>query len=129
MPAANQPAGADNPAIPSKGGRIILTAAQPERYVVILFTGRNGKDLNRFYRYVYLYVRYACILYIVLFLVGVSVFLLELFEPSELFMNIFFISGMSCIPAFMILPGLIYDDYKGAFHGFTFSQLSIGFQK
>ena len=58
-----------------------------------------------------------------LFLVGVSVFLLELFEPSELLMNIFFISGMSCIPAFMILPGLIYDDYKGAFHGFTISQL------
>ena len=54
---------------------------------------------------------------------AVAVFVLELIEPSDLFMNIFFTFFILCIPAFMILPGLIYDDYKGAFHGFTVSQL------
>ena len=79
--------------------------------------------MSKFYRYVYLYVRYACIFYFGLFLTAVAVFILELIEPSDLFMNIFFIFFIFCIPAFMILPGLIYDDYKGAFHGFTVSQL------
>ena len=38
-------------------------------------------------------------------------------------MDLYFICFMTCIPAFMILPGVFYDDYKGAFHGFTISQL------
>ena len=62
-------------------------------------------------------------LYVVLFLVSICVFLLELFEPPELFMNFYFTAFIICIPAFLILPGIIYDDYKAAFHGFTLSQL------
>ena len=70
-----------------------------------------------------MYVRYTCIFYFGLLFFGSCIFVLEVFKPSNLIMNFYFICCMACIPAFMILPGLIYDDYKGAFHGFTISQL------
>ena len=48
---------------------------------------------------------------------------LKIYEPSELAWNIFFIIFIICFPAFVIVPGLFDENFKGAFHGATYDQL------
>lgn len=52
-----------------------------------------------------------------------STLVFELFEIQEITMNVIFGMGILSIPAFMMLPGIIYSDFKASYHGLNPSQL------
>lgn len=51
----------------------------------------------------------------------------ELFEIQEITMNIIFGVIILSTPAFMMLPGIIYSDFKASYHGLNQSQLYHSF--
>lgn len=74
--------------------------------------------MNRRDRYIYLYMRYAFIAYaFLLFLI--IIFLLTGVIISLVYNQIIFGVLLLIVPAFFILPGIIYDNYKPTYLGLT----------
>lgn len=48
---------------------------------------------------------------------------LKLIHPTDIITKIILVLFALCFPAFMMLPGIIYKDFKASYHGFTMSQL------
>ncbi|CAB1064464.1 hypothetical protein D1BOALGB6SA_9260 [Olavius sp. associated proteobacterium Delta 1] len=70
----------------------------------------------------YYYIRYSLVLYLLVLPFGIAYFLFEVEFPVY-FEKIYFPIIICCFPAFLILPGIIYEgEYKGFFHGITADQ-------
>ena len=77
-------------------------------------------EYKKWHKYIYYYIRYSLMTFIILFSVAIPYnFIITSSQPE--YIEYLFIGILIIVfPAFMILPGIIYEgEFKTAWHGFT----------
>ena len=79
--------------------------------------------MNKSHKYIYLYVRYACMLHVILLIFLFLKYAFGILTYSIFDMPGFIILPITIFPALMILPGIIFEDYEYGFLGFSSSKI------
>ena len=91
--------------------------------------------VNKSHKYIYLYIKFAFISHMILLPLLIIGLVTGLIPQSIIYKFVFFGLMIINAPAFFMLPGIIYDDYKPTYLGLTpenikydlFLGLTLGF--
>ncbi|SHI15564.1 hypothetical protein SAMN02745124_04451 [Desulfofustis glycolicus DSM 9705] len=85
---------------------------------------KENDEMKKVYKYLYFYIRICCLIYPFILAFAIVVHFLGWITPTEKAITTHFIVFMACIPAFIMLPGLLFENYKASYHGMNLSQIT-----